>query len=64
MDTFRDDFDAQALDTEVWFPHYLPAWSSREQTAASFALHDSVVRLFIPADAGSRCVRLSRLDAG
>ena len=26
---FRDDFDGPDLDTDVWLPHYLPAWSSR-----------------------------------
>ena len=26
---FADEFDDAALDTDVWVPHYLPAWSSR-----------------------------------
>ena len=30
-----DDFDGPALDSGVWLPHYLPAWSSRADSAAS-----------------------------
>ena len=36
--SFRDDFDGPDLDTEVWLPHYLPAWCSRAETAASYRL--------------------------
>ncbi len=31
-----DDFDSPDLDTGVWLPHYLPAWSSREASAAAW----------------------------
>ena len=47
---FRDDFDDPELDAEVWFPHYLPAWSSRAQTRASYHLHDSCLVLDVPVD--------------
>lgn len=47
---FRDDFDGPDLDTDVWLPHYLPAWSSRAQTAASYRLADSCLVLDVPVD--------------
>jgi hypothetical protein len=52
---FCDDFDGPGLDTSVWFPHYLPAWSSRDTSAATYTLQDSCVRLFIAADAPLWC---------
>lgn len=55
MTTFREDFDGPTLDRSVWFPHYLPAWSSRSETAATYRIADSSLRLFIPADAGLWC---------
>lgn len=48
-----DDFDA--LDTEVWVPHYLPHWSSRAESAATYAVEDSELRLTIPAEQGLWC---------
>jgi hypothetical protein len=47
---FRDDFDGPDLDTSVWLPHYLPAWSSRAETRASYRLQDSCLVLDIPVD--------------
>ena len=47
---FRDDFDGPELDTGVWFPWYLPAWSSRDQTRASYRIEDSCLVLDIPTD--------------
>ena len=35
---FHDDFDGPGLDTEVWVPHYLPMWSSRAESAATYAV--------------------------
>lgn len=52
MTAFRDDFDGDDLDRSVWVPHYLPAWSSREETRASYRLGESSVTLEIPVDAG------------
>ena len=40
---FVDDFDS--LDRDVWLPHYLPHWSSREESAATWDVHDSVLEL-------------------
>lgn len=50
MARFRDDFDGRDLDREVWLPHYLPAWSSRAATAASYRVEDSCLVLDVPVD--------------
>lgn len=46
---FEDKFDGPHLDSSTWFPHYLPAWSSREQTRASYHVDDGLV-LDVPVD--------------
>ena len=43
-----EEFDGPALDTSVWLPHYLPAWSSRAETAATYEIRDSCLVLSIP----------------
>lgn len=45
-----DDFDGPQLDRNVWFPHYLPHWSSRARTPASYEFVDEGLRLFVPSD--------------
>jgi hypothetical protein len=52
---FADDFDGPGLDTEVWVPHYLPQWSSRAESAATYALAGSELRLTIPPAQGLWC---------
>jgi len=52
---FEDDFDGPDLDPAVWLPHYLPAWSSRELTRASYELRDSCLVLRIPPSQGVWC---------
>ncbi len=47
---FADEFDGPGLDRSVWFPHYLPAWSSRAETAAAYTVEDSCLRLRIPPE--------------
>ncbi|MET7281806.1 hypothetical protein ABZS29_26470 [Kribbella sp. NPDC005582] len=47
---FRDDFDGADLDLSVWSPYYLPQWSSRAATKATYALSDSCLTLSIPTD--------------
>jgi hypothetical protein len=47
--SFRDDFDGRELDRALWLPHYLPAWSSRREAVAVWAVRDSTVTLSIPA---------------
>jgi hypothetical protein len=68
---FSDDFDGSNLDTEVWFPHYLPHWSSRAASAATYELADSELRLTIPPDQGLWCpddhdppLRVSGIQSG
>lgn len=68
---FEDHFDAPALDTDVWLPHYLPAWSSRAESAATYAIRDSCLHLSIPPSQGLWCagdhlppLRVSGLQSG
>lgn len=48
-EAFVDRFEGAALDTAIWLPHYLPAWSSRAQTAAAYRLEGGLV-LEVPPD--------------
>jgi hypothetical protein len=68
---FEDGFDAAELDRNVWLPHYLPAWSSRAETAATYAIRDSCLHLTIPPSQGLWCagdhtpqVRVSGIQSG
>jgi hypothetical protein len=68
---FGDDFDAPELDREVWLPHYLPAWSSRAETAATYTIRDSCLHLTIPPHQGLWCagdhtppIRVSGIQSG
>jgi hypothetical protein len=54
--SFTDDFDGSGLDTEVWVPHYLPQWSSRAESAATYEIAGSELRLTIPPEQGVWCV--------
>jgi hypothetical protein len=49
---FEDHFTGPGLDPAVWLPHYLPAWSSRAATRATYQVADSCLRLSIPPDQG------------
>ena len=68
---FRDDFDGDELDRAIWLPHYLPAWTSRRETAAAWAVADSAVTLSIPAGHALWCpeehpepLRVSGMQSG
>jgi len=68
---FSDDFDAAELDAEVWVPHYLPQWSSRAESAATYAVAGSELRLTIPPEQGLWCaedheepLRVSGIQSG
>jgi hypothetical protein len=68
---FLDHFDAPELDTSVWVPHYLPHWSSRAESAATFTLGDSELSLTIPTEQGLWCagdheppLRVSGIQSG
>jgi hypothetical protein len=52
---FIDDFDGLDLDLEVWIPHYLPQWSSRAESAATYEVAGSELRLTIPPGQGIWC---------
>jgi hypothetical protein len=52
---FFDDFDGTELDLEVWVPHYLPQWSSRALSAATYEVAGSELRLTIPPGQGVWC---------
>ena len=45
-----DRFEGVTLDEARWFPHYLPAWSSREATRASYLLTPAGLTLDIPLE--------------
>src|SRR3954466_11320295 len=53
--SFSDDFDGPDLDREVWVAHYLPQWSSRAATAATYALDGSELRLTIAPEQAVWC---------
>jgi hypothetical protein len=68
---FSDHFAGAELDTEVWVPHYLPMWSSRAQSAASYTVARSELRLTIPPEHGLWCaddheppLRVSGIQSG
>jgi Glycosyl hydrolases family 16 len=68
---FSDDFDAARLDTDVWVPHYLPQWSSRAQSAATYEVAGSELRLTIPPEQALWCaedheqpLRVSGIQSG
>src|SRR5512132_3003120 len=67
----EDNFDAAELDRNVWLLHYLPAWSSRAETAATYAIRDSCLHLTIPPSQGLWCaddhsppLRVSAVQSG
>ena len=66
-----DHFDGSELDSEVWIPHYLPQWSSRADSAATYEVAGSELRLTIPAEQGIWCpddheppLRVSGIQSG
>ena len=67
---FEDDFDGPGLDTGVWIPHYLPMWSSRSASAATYRVTGSELQLTIPPDQGLWCpddhepLRVSGMQSG
>jgi hypothetical protein len=50
---FDDRFER--LDTEVWTPAYLPAWSSRDAAAATWSVDGEGLHLTIPPEQGLWC---------
>lgn len=71
MSGFEDGFDVEALDLDVWVPHYLPQWSSRAASAAVYELAGSELRLSVPVLHGVWCegdheppIRVSGVQSG
>jgi hypothetical protein len=69
--SFRDDFEGHDLDRSVWIPHYLPQWSSRAESAATYEVTGSELRLSIPTGQGLWCpvehegpLRVSGIQSG
>ncbi|MFF2487358.1 GNAT family N-acetyltransferase [Microbacterium sp. NPDC058062] len=46
----EERFGEGVLDEKVWWPHYLPHWSSRERTTARYSIAPDALELFIDAD--------------
>jgi hypothetical protein len=68
--TFVERFRGTTLDRSIWFPYYLPAWSSRAETAAAYRVDDCLT-LEIPqaqqlwcADLHRPPLRVSALQSG
>jgi hypothetical protein len=64
-------FAGPDLDPAVWMPAYLPAWSSRAEAAATYALTRAGLRLSLPPDQGLWCadrhrppLRVSAVQSG
>jgi hypothetical protein len=67
----EERFAGDSLDPGVWYPYYLPHWSSREQTAASYFVLDGELHLYIPTDQPLWCpdmhdqpLRVSGIQSG
>jgi hypothetical protein len=66
-----EHFAADHLDQDVWFPYYLPHWSSRAASRATYQVRDGELSLTIPADQPLWCpglhetpLRVSCLQTG
>jgi hypothetical protein len=55
QETFRETFDGTSLDGGRWLPHYLPQWSSRAESEATYEVAGSELRLSIPTGQGLWC---------
>lgn len=68
---FSERFPGPDLDRSVWSPHYLPAWSSRAATVASWTVGPEGLVLDVPVDHPVWCpgdheppLRVSGLQSG
>lgn len=48
-------FPGADLDRDVWFPYYLPHWSSRAESAATWSVRAGELHLTIPPDQARWC---------
>jgi hypothetical protein len=49
-DRLDETFPGDDLDRMIWSPHYLPHWSSRAESAATFEVRNGELHLTVPAD--------------
>lgn len=56
--TFDERFPGTDLDPAIWTTSYLPAWSSREESAATYEVRAGTLRLSIPPGQGLWCADL------
>jgi hypothetical protein len=67
---FHDEFDGTVLDTDKWFPYYLPHWSSRAQSKPNYTFENGNLVLQISKDQAPWCpefdgeVRCSSIQTG
>jgi hypothetical protein len=66
-----EQFAGDDLDLDVWFPYYLPHWSSRAASRATYQVGGGELRLSIPVDQPTWCpglheapLRVSCLQTG
>jgi hypothetical protein len=57
---FNDEFEGPNLDLNKWIPYYLPHWSSREQSKASYVLKDGKLVLQITKNQQPWCPEFDR----
>jgi hypothetical protein len=50
--TLDETFSGDTLDLGIWSPSYLPHWSSRAASAATYAVRDGELHLTIPPEHG------------
>ncbi len=55
MEARTEHFEGSDLAADTWVPWYLPHWSSRAATRATYDVAASVLRLRIPTDQGLWC---------
>jgi hypothetical protein len=51
-------FAGRDLDRDVWFPYYLPHWSSRAESAATWSVRAGELRLTVPPEQPLWCPEL------
>ncbi len=68
---FDERFSGRDLDPTVWIASYLPAWSSKAASAATYEVRDGELRLSIPPDQPLWCpdlheapLRVSAVQSG
>jgi hypothetical protein len=51
-------FNGEDLERDVWFPYYLPHWSSRAESAATYTIQDGQLTLSVPPAQPAWCADL------